>query len=74
MPKKITIENLAEKIDSGFESADKNFKLVRDDLITHDERTDTIIELIQDLGHWQRVDEKVERIREFLRKQHKVEV
>ena len=74
MPKKITIENLAEKIDSGFERADKNFKLVRDDLIKHDERTDKIIELIQDLGHWQRVDEKVERIREFLRKQHKVEV
>ena len=51
-----------------------DIKQIRGDLVKHDERTEKIIEMIQDLAQWKRVDEKVERIREFLRKQHKVEV
>ena len=40
MAKKVTLENLADKIDKGF-------KYIHEDLIKHDERTEKIIEMIQ---------------------------
>lgn len=60
---KSDIRDLTEKIDS-----------IHSDLIKHDERADKMTEMLQGLADVRRLEDRVEKIRQFIREQHHVEV
>lgn len=49
MPEKVTVEKLHADMESGFQAVRKDIKMIHQDLIKHDERTDKIIEMMQSL-------------------------
>jgi hypothetical protein len=64
---KFDIRDLRKEMDAGFGA-------VRSDLVKHDERAEKMMEMLQGLVDLRRLEEKVERIRQFIRDEHHVEV
>jgi predicted transcriptional regulator len=64
---KFDIRDLRQEMGAGFEA-------IRSDLVKHDERAEKMMEMLQGLVDLRRLEDKVERIRQFIREQHHVEV
>ena len=74
MANEISNNELAEAIKEGFDRIGTDIRRINKDLIAHDTRTDKMIEMIQALQDQRILEQKVDRIRQFLREKHQIEI
>jgi hypothetical protein len=74
MTKEVSNSEFAEIIKEGFDRIGTDIHRINEDLIAHDTRTDKMIEMIQALQDQRILEQKVDRIRQFLREKHQVEI